>query len=283
MKIPGLRAGEYQGLPALLIDTPTSRAAVSLFGGHVLSFASKEFGEVLWMSPTTKPPPAPIRGGIPLCWPYFAKQGQPESAQQHGIARTVQWKLTLAQLQANGDIEIAMTPADAQFHALSLILTMRIGASFSQALTTVNLTDAPFTMSQALHTYFRVGDVRQVSVEGLEGKSYLDKFADFAQFTQAGDFKFDTRSDRIYQNVSGAYALNDPLLKRKITLTSEGSATLVVWNAGAESIKTFTDIPHDAWPGYLCLEVANASDDTITLMPGELKVISQMIGVQKLA
>jgi glucose-6-phosphate 1-epimerase len=283
--IPGLRAGEFQGLPALLIDTPQSKCAISLFGAHVLSFTPKGFSDLLWMSPSNKRPPSPIRGGVPLCWPHFAKQGQPDTAPQHGSARTQQWKVSLAQQRSDGEIELALVPADAHYHALSVMLTMRIGASLSQALTTVNTTDTPFTLTQAFHTYFRVGDARKISVSGLAGKNYLSKFDNFAEFTQAGDFrleeKTEMRSDRIYQKVEGRYVMHDPVLARNISLESEGSKTLVVWNPGAEIVKTFTDIPHDAWPDYFCLEVANAGEEVITLAPGESKQISQIISVEK--
>jgi glucose-6-phosphate 1-epimerase len=283
--IPGLRAGEFQGLPALLIDTPQSKCAISLFGAHVLSFVPKGFSDLLWMSPANKRPPSPIRGGIPLCWPHFAKQGQPDTAPQHGFARTQQWKVSLAQQKNSGEIELAMIPADAHFHAMSLMLTMRIGASLSQALTTVNMTKVPFSLTQAFHTYYRVGDARKIHVTGLAGKNYLSKFENFAETTQEGDFRLEEksgmRSDRIYQKVAGRYVMHDPVLKRKISLSSEGSKTLVVWNPGAEAVKTFTDIPHDAWPDYFCLEVANAGEEVITLPPGASTQISQTISVEK--
>jgi glucose-6-phosphate 1-epimerase len=283
--IPGLRAGEFQGLPALLIDTPQSKCAISLFGAHVLSFTPKDFSDLFWMSPTNKRPPSPIRGGVPLCWPHFAKQGQPDTAPQHGSARTQQWKVSLAQQMSNGDIELALIPADAHYHAMSVMLTLRIGATLSQALTTVNMTKVPFTLTQAFHTYFRVGDARKIHVTGLRGKKYLSKFDNFAEFTQEGDFcleeKSEMRSDRIYQKVAGSYVMHDPVLGRNISLSSEGSNTLVVWNPGAEAIKSFSDIPHDAWPDYFCLEVANAGEEVITLAPGESKQISQIISVEK--
>ena len=283
--ILGLRAGEFQGLPALLIDTPHSRCAISLFGAHVLSFVPKGFSDLLWMSPNNKRPPRPIRGGVPLCWPHFAKQGQPDTAPQHGSARTAQWKVSLAQQQSNGDIELAFVPADPHYHAMNVVLTLRIGATLSQALTTVNMTQEPFTMTQAFHTYFRVGDARKIHVSGLAGKKYLSKFDDFAQFTQAGDFRLEAesgmRSDRIYERVAGDYVLHDPVLARSIAIRSEGSKTLVVWNPGVEAVKTFTDIPHDAWPDYFCLEVANAGEEVISLAPGESTQISQTISVDK--
>ena len=107
--IPGLRFGEFQGLPALLVQTPFSRAAISLFGGHVLSWIPNGFDDVLWLSPVSKRPPDPIRGGIPVCWPYFARQGQPPDAPMHGLVRTLQWQVTHAQQNADGEIVLGGT------------------------------------------------------------------------------------------------------------------------------------------------------------------------------
>ncbi len=277
--ITGITVGEHCGLPALLIETPASKAAVSLFGAHVLSFTPTGQADLLWMSPTTKAPPQPIRGGIPLCWPYFAKQGQPETAQQHGVARTTPWRVLDAQQFANGDVELTFVPTDAPIAGLNVKTTLRVGASLTQTLTTENQSSATHALTQAFHTYFRVGDARQVRVRGLDQLSYLDKFAHFAAFTQQGEFAFEDRSDRIYQKTSGAYTLVDPVMNRNIEISSVGSATLVVWNAGAEAIKTFTDIPHDAWPDYFCLEVANAGAEVVMLSPGGKATMGQTISV----
>ena len=111
--IPGLRFGEFQGFPALLITTPFSKAAISLFGGHVLSFVPTGFEDVLWISPNSKRPPDPIRGGIPVCWPYFAKQGQPPDAPQHGLVRTQQWQVTHAERTIDGEIVLALNAPSA--------------------------------------------------------------------------------------------------------------------------------------------------------------------------
>jgi len=285
--IPGLRFGEFQGLPALLITTPFSKAAVSLFGGHVLSFVPAGFDDVLWMSPTTKRPPDPLRGGIPVCWPYFAKQGQPADAPQHGLVRTLQWQVTHAQQNADGEIALALAAPAVEGVPMSLILTMRIGHALEQALTTVNLGDETVRFTQALHTYFRVGDARRVHVTGLNGVSYADKFDDFNEHTQNGnwdlhDARDPGRSDRIYADAGNAFELVDPSAQRKITLKTSGTKTLVVWNPGEEWIKTFADLPADGWLRYVCLEAANCGAEVIELGPDDSHVLQQTITCEAL-
>ena len=285
--IPGLRFGEFQGFPALLISTPFAKAAISLFGGHVLSFVPQGFDDVLWISPTSKRPPDPIRGGIPVCWPYFAKQGQPPDAAQHGLARTLQWQVTHAQQNPDGEIVLAMAPPAMQGVSMNLMLTMRIGRALEQALTTVNFGAETVRFTQALHTYFKVADSTRVSVTGLNGLSYSDKFDNLNEHTQRGDWDLHDdrdpgRSDRIYMNAGNRFELIDPTAQRKITLTTSGSKTLVVWNPGAEFIKTFADLPTDGWRHYVCLEAANCGPDVIELAPDDSHVLQQTISCSAL-
>ena len=280
--IPGLRFGEFQGLPALLVSTPFSRAAISLFGGHVLSWTPQGFDDVLWLSPITKRPPDPIRGGIPVCWPYFAKLGQPEDAPMHGFARTVQWQVTHAQQNADGEIVLAMSPPEFAEVPMNLMLTMRIGRALEQALTTVNLSQQTVRFTQALHTYFRVGDAERIRVTGLDGLTYADKFDDFNEHQQSGDWVLNGprdpgRSDRIYMNAGNSFELIDPDAQRKITLTTGGSKALVVWNPGSEWIKNFADLPGDGWKQYVCLEAANCGNDVIELGTDDSHVLQQTI------
>ena len=285
--IPGLRFGEFQGFPALLITTPFSKAAISLFGGHVLSFVPTGFDDLLWISPISKRPPDPIRGGIPVCWPYFAKQGQPPDAPQHGFVRTKQWQVTHAEATADGEIVLALAGPDVPEVPMNVMLTMRIGRALEQALTTVNLSKETVRFTQALHTYFRVADADRVHVTGLDGLIYSDKFDNFNEHTQHGDWNLQDardpgRSDRIYADTGNRFELIDPAGQRKIRLTTSGSKTLVVWNPGAEFIKTFADLPPEGWRNYVCLEAANCGADVIELGTDDSHVLQQTISVAAL-
>ena len=279
-----LRFGEFQGLPALLINTPFSHAAVSLFGGHIVSFVPTGFDDLLWLSPTTKRPPDAIRGGVPICWPYFAKQGQPDDAPQHGLVRRRQWRLTHAEETEDGEIVLALSAPEVDSVPMTLMHTMRIGRALEHALTTINLSEDTVRFTQALHTYFKVGDAMKVSVSGLNGLTYKDKFDDFNVHTQSGDWHLNDprdpgRSDRIYMNTGHRFELTDPALARKIILETKNSRTLVAWNPGADEVKNFSDIPHDAWRDYVCLEAANCDPEVIELGPEDSHVLQQTISV----
>jgi glucose-6-phosphate 1-epimerase len=279
-----LRYGEFQGLPALLIQTPHSRAAISLFGGHILSFVPVGFDDLLWMSPTTRRPPDGIRGGVPICWPYFAKQGQPEDAPQHGLVRRRQWRLTHAEEAENGDIVLALAAPEVDGVPMTLMHTMRIGRALEHALTTLNLSEETVRFTQALHTYFKVGDATKVNVTGFDGLTYQDKFDDFNVHTQVGDWHLNGprdpgRSDRIYMNTGNRFEMTDPVLARKTVIETKGSRTLVAWNPGAVMVKNLPDVPEHGWRDYVCLEVANCGAEVIELGPEDSHVLQQTISV----
>ncbi|MCS6996009.1 MAG: D-hexose-6-phosphate mutarotase [Casimicrobiaceae bacterium] len=287
-RVDPIRYGRYGDLPVILVRTSTASAAVSLFGGQVLSYAPQGQSDLLWVSPTTATPPRPLRGGIPICWPYFARQGQPEDAPQHGLVRTEHWRFLSARVEPDARVVMALAAPALPGVGLDLVLTLSIGSSLGMALTTVNVGRAPVRMTQAFHTYFRVGDARRCSIEELAGLTYSDKFDGFARHVQHGpwtlaDPRDPGRSDRIYHDAGGAYRVNDPTFGRVIEVVSSGSRSVVVWNPGAEAVRGFADIPHEAWPHFLCLEVANCGDDVVELAPGETHVLRQTLTAQATA
>jgi glucose-6-phosphate 1-epimerase len=277
---PGVRIGALQAIPALLVEARGGRAAISLFGGQVLSYAPRGFDDLLWMSPTASQPPKSIRGGVPICWPWFAKQGVAPESPQHGFARTAPWQLQRTEIDASGNIELTLAPIDDALPEARVEQKIRVGSTLTQVLTTT--ASRPYTLTQAFHTYFRVGDAEKIGIEGLDGRTYLDKPSNFASNVQTGKFRLDGECDRIYLDTQGDFAIHDPVLARRIRIRSSGSHSLVVWNPNAERIKTFADIPHSDWRNYFCLEVANAGTDTVNLLPGASHRIQQELSAESL-
>jgi glucose-6-phosphate 1-epimerase len=277
-----IAAGEFQGLPALRIETALASAAISLHGGQLLSYAPRGFEDLLWLSPISKRAPDAIRGGVPVCWPYFGREGQAADAPQHGFARNTQWTLSDSHIDAEGVavIELAL-PAKAGV-PLRLTQTLRIGSELHQSLTTHNAGGAPVAFTQALHTYFRVGDAERVHVTGLEGLQYADRY-DGQRHAQSGQWNLQDprdpgRSDRTYLRAGDRFALIDPVLDRRIDLTTSGSRSLVVWNPGAAGIAAIGDAPEDGWRHFVCLEATNAGEDVIHLAPGQTHTLQQRVG-----
>lgn len=278
--------GEFLGLPALLIRTPLASAALSLHGGQLLSYVPDGFYDLLWLSPCSQRAPAAIRGGVPVCWPYFGRQGQAGDAPQHGFARNTTWRLVEATNGPEGETTIELSLPEHAGTPLRLSQTLRIGRGLTQSLTTRNTGTTPVAFTQALHTYFRVGDAQRVQVSGLDGLAYADKY-DGREHLQSDawdlhDPRDPGRSDRIYHRAGGHYVLHDPVLCRRIDLSTSGSRSLVVWNPGEQGIAAISDAPLDSWHDFVCLEAANAGEDVIELAPGETHTLQQALVVAPL-
>ena len=283
----------WQGLDTLLIDTPLARCEIALFGAQVLSFTPRTDGrDLLWCSQSTLAPGRPVRGGVPLCWPWFARQDRPEQAVQHGFVRKIPWEVCELSEEPDGRVHIVMQPqsGEAPFpDAGQWPLACRprfevvVGNTLEMSLHTVNDSPQPLSLTQALHTYFRVGDVRRVTVEGLQGLRYLDKLHDFAEFEQTEPWRFDTACDRIYLRSGSRHRLQDPVLGRTILIDSRHSASTVVWNPGAEGIAALGDVPLSDWYQYLCIEAGNCAPlDRVALAPGGKAVLTQRLGCEAL-
>ncbi|MNB75598.1 putative glucose-6-phosphate 1-epimerase [compost metagenome] len=281
-QIQGVSSGQFQGLDAWLVETPQATAAISVFGGQLLSFVPKGQPDVMWLSPKRAALPTPIRGGSPVCWPYFGRQGQGDDVPAHGFVRTLPWELQQARRLDDGSIELTLAPPALDNLGLRLTMTVRIGRELRQQLVTENTGKAPATITQALHNYFRVGDASKVDVDGVDGLDYLDKFENYAQpRRQQGpwslrDPRDPGRSDRIYTQAGGHYVLRDPMLKRRIDIRTEGSRSLVAWNPGADAAAKMADVG-DGWRDYVCLEAANAGPDVITVAPGGRHTLVQTL------
>jgi glucose-6-phosphate 1-epimerase len=278
-----METGHCKGLPALLIETPLASAAISLHGGQLLSYAPRNFDDLLWLSPLSKRAPDAIRGGVPVCWPYFGRQGQPADAPQHGFARNTQWTLTDSNIDSEGAATIELALPERADTPLRLKQTLHIGHELRQSLTTRNTGAETVVFTQALHTYFHVGDAERVRVHGLDGLTYADKY-DGDEHVQSGEWNLHDprdpgRSDRIYHRAGNRFALIDPVLGRRIDLTTSGSRSLVVWNPGASGIAAIGDAPADGWHRFVCLEAANASEDAISLAPGQTHTLQQTVSV----
>jgi len=154
-------------------------------------------------------------------------------------------------------------------HQVDLKLSLRLDDHLHIGLTSHNRGTDTVTLSQALHTYFAVSDVRNVQVEGLDGLAYIDTADGWATRQQAGPLHFGAETDRIYLDTPAQLHIVDNDWQRRVRLSSEGSHSTVIWNPWTERAKAFDDMADDGWQGMLCIETANVLDDVVTLAPGE--------------
>lgn len=219
---------------------------------------------------------AAIRGGVPICFPWFGPDPERRSRPQHGFARLSAWSLDAVSETEERDVEILLSlePDEATRalwpHRFAARLAVRIGAKLEVALRVENPGESPFSYEAALHAYFAVGDVRRVRLLGLEGCAWLDKAQGGARREGVGvPVAFDRETDRVYVGNRGGCEIVDPVLARRISIQTDGARDAVVWNPWEEKARAMKDFPDDAWPEMLCVEPARLGAHAIALRPGE--------------
>jgi len=264
------------GFPVAVLVGPQGSCEVSLYGGHVLCYRPQGQAPVLFMSRRAVfEMGKPIRGGIPVCWPWFGAHPQDKAQPLHGFARLMPWNLLSAEYSAQmTDIKLGLCDNDATRarwpHAFDLTLRIILDATLRVELTTRNRDKVPFTLTEALHTYLRVRDIAHVSVAGLDGVRYLDTLTGQEHAAQKGAVHFHGETDRIYHDPGAdPCTVNDEGLGRQVVITKRGSRSTVVWNPWIDKARRMPDFGDDEYPQMLCVETANAAQDVLTLPAGE--------------
>jgi glucose-6-phosphate 1-epimerase len=276
------------GLARLSIDTPACAAELYLHGAHLCRWQPRaQPHPVLWMSESSRfEAAAPIRGGVPICFPWFGPRAGDPSAPVHGVARISAWTLDGVTLEANGAI-IARLSLDGGALAiphvpqdLHLAYELHLGRDLSMALTVTNRGGVPATFEEALHTYFSVGDVRRVTVAGLESATYVDKVDGGTRKTQPDEpVTIGAETDRLYLDTGATVTLTDPGLGRRLRVEKTGSRSTVVWNPWIAKSRAMPDFGDDEWPGMICIETANAAANAVTLPPHASHTMTAAISV----
>ena len=249
-------------------------ATIALQGAHVMTWAPLGEEPVIWLSPAAKLAPGKsIRGGVPICWPWFGPHATDSKVPGHGFARTVPWEILKTETLADGATRLAfqLVESDATRvqwpHPSSVTCQVTIGKTLEIDLVTRNTGQAPITIGDALHTYFQVSDIRQVTIRGLEDCPYLDKVEDGKRKQHRGPVVIGAETDRIYLDSSADCLIEDPGLKRRIRIAKRGSRTTVVWNPWIEKAVKMGDFGDDGYLHMLCVESANCADDVVSLPP----------------
>jgi len=276
------------GLPVINIKNKYATASISLQGAHILSWIPEGEDEVIWLSQEAKfAPGKSVRGGIPICWPWLGAHETNSDFPAHGFARTTNWKLLCTgQLEDQRTrITFTLEPQAGNSEmwppATSLQYQVTVGEKLEMELVTCNNGVAPVTIGQALHTYFKVGDVSKVLLHGLEDTHYLDKLEGFKMKYQIGPVDIEKEVDRIYINTVGECVINDKVLKRNIVINKCGSHTTVVWNPWQETAEKMGDLGEQGYKKMLCVESCNAGNDVVEILPGKAHHLWVQYQVQK--
>ena len=264
-------------IPIVEIKNQHASATISLQGAHLLNWKPVDEEEVIWVSDeATFAPGKSVRGGIPICWPWFGAHESNSDFPAHGFARTVNWQVVKTQALDDGTTRISFTtqpqpdnqkmwPADT-----TVEYKVTIGKKLEMELTTHNNGSQPITIGQALHTYFHVGDIGKVLLHGLDETTYLDKLAGFNRKQQRGPLTISGEVDRIYLNTRTDCVIEDQALKRNIVIVKCGSNSTVVWNPWQETANKMGDLGEDGYKRMLCVESCNAAEDVVTIEAGKM-------------
>jgi len=275
----GICAGEG-GFPLIRVDNEHARAEICGYAGQVLSYQPEgEDEDLLFVSGHAhyKPGKA-IKGGIPVCWPWFGPDPLAKGRPDHGFVRARAWQLLSTETMVDGATRVRLGCRDDEAtralwpHPFALELDVTVGPSLGIALMTRNIGEAPVSVTQALHTYFKVGDVRRVQVLGLAGHEYIDKVAGAetydARIAQSGPINFDGPVNRIYLDTTDRLTIDDGSLGRQIRIERDGSRTAVVWNPWIEQSRQMDDFGDEEYLGMVCVETTNAAADAVSIAPG---------------
>lgn len=285
VEIPGIATWRMDGLPVLDIAVPSATARIYAHGAQLAHWQPAGTAPVIFMSAESAfEDGKAIRGGVPVCFPWF---GPREGRGAHGFVRNRTWRVAevreidgavLAKFEtASDDATRALWP-----HDFTARLCFTVGTALTMDFEVTNTSSAAFTISEALHTYFAVGDARRTVVSGLEGAEYRD-FPDRTGLTlQDGPIRFTAETDRVFVNTAATCVLEDPVLGRRIIVEKTGSNSTVVWNPWIAKSAALADFGDDEWMRMVCIETANAFENSVTVEAGATHRMTVRVSVAPL-
>jgi glucose-6-phosphate 1-epimerase len=277
------------GIPHLDVATHAGSAQVFFHGAHLVRWAPAHVSApVLWLSSRSAyRRDKGIRGGVPICFPWFGPHASDRTAPAHGFARLVDWTLAEAAESADGTVMLSFVLETKEGetplwpHRARTVYRLAIGATLGMTLEVENPGAGPFTFEEALHTYVSVHDVENISIAGLEATDYLDKVQGFARRHQGDEpIRFAGETDRVYLETEATCRISDPGWSRTIVVSKSGSRSTVVWNPGVDKAATFADIGPDEWRQMVCVETANIGAAAVRLAPGETHTMRAEVSVE---
>ena len=276
---------ELDQLTCWRIRVAGSELLVAQQGAQILGYRQGEQPPLIWLSPDAAYRAGQsVRGGVPICWPWFGDlRRNPQAVQAHyqleqvpahGLVRALDWEL-LGIDEEDDAVTLRFAydtrnqPLEGWPRDVGLTFFVRLAQDLGMSLETHNRGDTPLTLSQALHTYFAVSDVRQVGVEGLQACRYIDTLQDWQEPRQQHAPVFAAETDRIYLDTPARLSIVDPGWGRRIHLDARGSRSAVLWNPWIDKARRLSQFPDDAWQNMLCIETANVLEDVVQLKTDE--------------
>ncbi|MGD9930518.1 MAG: D-hexose-6-phosphate mutarotase [Mangrovibacterium sp.] len=272
----------------LTISNKYADADICLYGGHVTSFRPHKTMDLLWMSPDSMfEVGKPIRGGIPVCFPWFGPHKTDAQKPQHGFARLMYWNVAETASTPTGETRVRLQLSSSEetktywpfdFEAE---LDITIGSKLNVELKVTNTSNEPFEYGSALHSYFYLSGIENIGIEGLQGTTFFNQLNPGNEVQEVPVLHIREALTRHYLDTDSAVVISDPVFRRRILVEKTGSKVTTVWNPGQEACATIGDLPEDGYESFVCVEAVNAFDNLISLAPGETHKTSAIIGLEE--
>jgi glucose-6-phosphate 1-epimerase len=274
------------GLPKVRVTTPECTGEIYLHGAHVTSWKPAGEDEVLFVSTKSQwADGRAIRGGVPICFPWFRGKADDPKAPAHGFVRTKAWQIESITQAAGGVTASMFTESDEETKKwwaaeFRLVHRATFGSTLSMELEVTNTGKTALRFEEALHAYFRVGNVEMTRTQAPDAFHYYDKTDTHTKKTQLGEIMIASETDRVYLDTRDPIEVEDPVLHRRIRVTKENSLTTVVWNPWEQKAASISDLAKEEWTQMLCIEPSNVLDFAVELAPGQqhkMKAVAQVV------
>ncbi len=276
------------GLPKVVVSTSNGEGEMYLHGAHVTSWVPKAGAEVLYLSPRSDwEDGRAIRGGVPVCFPWFADKADDSTAPAHGFVRTKEWKLESVELLGDKVVVSMSTESDDNTRKwwpfdFRAVCRASFGTHLKIELMVANTGESSCVFEEALHAYFAVGDAESIAVQGLGDTFFIDKTDKRKEKKQSGDLRILSETDRVYLDTQHEVELLDAPLQRRLTVHKEDSFTTVVWNPLAQKAAALHDLGADEWRKFVCIETSNVVPFAVQLAPGETHTMTAVVSSRPL-
>lgn len=259
------------GLDYVEVNTALCQARIFLQGAQIDYFQPVGKAPLLWVSSADDYQPGNgIRGGVPVCWPWFGMSSE-ANFPQHGFARTRIWALESVEMRnqlVDLRFSLKISEQDKIYwpHNTEVSVLFTLGDTLSISLMNTNLGDETVTLTQALHTYFPIEDIHQLKASGFSGSKYIE-FAEGPYPQTTDEVRFDRETDRVYTELGPVQLLHTQ--QGTIEVSRENSQSAILWNPWIEKSQRLSRFNPEDYLTMVCLEAANVLEDKVVLAPGE--------------
>lgn len=273
------------GLRKVCITSPGAVGEMYLHGAHVTSWKPVSREEVLFLSSQSRwEHEHAIRGGVPICFPWFGGKADDPKAPAHGFVRTKEWQLESIAQVGDGVTVSMFTESDEDTKRwwpadFRVVYRVTFASELRLELVVTNTGKTSLRFEEALHAYHRVGNILTSRMGGLDTGHYIDKTDSNRRKFQHGEIAIASETDRVYLNTSDAIELEDPVLRRRTRVAKENSRTTVVWNPWVQKAHSLSDFADDEWIQMICIETSNVSDFALDLAPGQTHKMEAIVTV----